>query len=202
LKIFDRNGISGTYSYYGPVVVTPGVSRPKVGFVEVGSPTGSEGIVVRIPAIPAVLSIQEVIMSTRQTLLHIEDDASLQFLFRRLMEREGFDYHCVSGVEQAMAYVEQQEPFTDQAQFPRPDIIVTDLGLSSGPNATELIVWLRQRPEFAHTPIVVLTGGADSAVEQNVMQAGASAFVVKGVGMREMMDRLRAAFRIAGVGQV
>lgn len=141
-------------------------------------------------------------MKGRQTLLHVEDDASLQFLFRRLMEREGFEYHCVPGVEEAIAYVEGRVPFDDTAQFPRPDIIVTDLGLSSGASATELITWLRQRPEFTHTPIVVLTGGADAVAEETVMRAGASAFVVKGVGMREMMDRLRTAFRATGVDQM
>ena len=141
-------------------------------------------------------------MKSRQTLLHVEDDTSLQFLFQRLMEREGFEYHCVPGVEEAMAYIERRGPFNDSAQFPTPDIIVTDLGLSRGANATELITWLRRRPEFSNTPIVVLTGGADDVAEANVMRAGASAFVVKGVGMREMMDRLRAAFRMTGVGQM
>ncbi len=136
-------------------------------------------------------------MKARQTLLHIEDDPSLQFLFRRLLEREGFNYHCVPGVEQATAYVEHRAPFNDEQQFPRPDIIVTDYGLSNGRNAVELIQWLRQRPEFARTPIVVLTGAGDSDMEENAMQAGASAFVVKGVRMNEIMDQLRAAFRTA-----
>ena len=136
-------------------------------------------------------------MKARQTLLHIEDDPSLQFLFRRLLEREGFNYHCVPGVEQAMAYVEHQAPFNDEQQFPRPDIIVTDYGLSNGRNAVELIRWLRGRPEFARTPIIVLTGAGESDMEENAMQAGASAFVVKGVRMNEMMDQLRVAFRTA-----
>jgi CheY-like chemotaxis protein len=136
-------------------------------------------------------------MNTRQTLLHVEDDPSLQFLFRRLLEREGFNYHCVPGVEPAMAYIEHQAPFNDEQQFPRPDVIVTDYGLSNGRNAVELIQWLRQRPEFARTPIVVLTGAGDSDMEENAMQAGASAFVVKGVRMNEMMEQLRAAFRTA-----
>ena len=134
-------------------------------------------------------------MKARQTLLHIEDDPSLQFLFRRLLEREGFQYHCVPGVEQAKAYVEHHAPFSDEQQFARPDVIVTDYGLSNGRNAVELIRWLRQRPEFARTPIIVLTGAGDSDMEENAMQAGASAFVVKGVRMNEMMDQLRAAFR-------
>jgi len=138
-------------------------------------------------------------MKAAQTVLHVEDDESLQFLFGRIFEKEGFDYHAVPGVEQAMAYVQQQPPFEDEEQFPPPDVVITDLGLSSRGSAVEFIRWLRQRPEHSETPIVVLTGGADRAVEEKAMHAGASAFVIKGESIRDVLEQMRAAFRVAGV---
>lgn len=133
------------------------------------------------------------------TVLHVEDDPGMEFLFRRLFAKDGLAYHCVRSVEDAMSYIEQHAPFAEKRQFPQPDMIVTDLRLAGRGTAAELIRWLRQRPEHERTPIVVLTGGADRAAEEEVMQAGASAFIVKGSGIREMMEQLRSAMRVTGL---
>jgi DNA-binding response OmpR family regulator len=138
-------------------------------------------------------------MNKPQTLLHVEDDEALVFLFRRVLEKEGFNYQCVSNVDDAIAYIAKQGHFSDAAQYPQPDVILTDLTLASGRSAAEFIVWLRHHPQHQHTPIVVLTGGADTAMEERVMRAGANAFVMKGIAMNELVDQLRAAFREAGV---
>jgi DNA-binding response OmpR family regulator len=138
-------------------------------------------------------------MNSRKTLLHLEDDDSLVFLFRRLLEKEGFNYQPVPNVEDAIAYVAHQGRFSDAGQFPPPTIVVTDLSLAAGRSSAEFILWLRDHPEHRRTPVVVLTGGGNPVLEDRALRAGANAFVSKGIGMKELMDQLRAAFRTAGL---
>jgi DNA-binding response OmpR family regulator len=138
-------------------------------------------------------------MKPRHTLLHVEDDASLAFLFRRVLERAGYNYQCVPNVELAMAYVQNGSPYEDLQKFPHPDAVITDLKLCGGRSAVELIEWLRGQSRYLQTPIVVLSGGGDQASAERALQAGANAFLLKGMNVRDLVEQLEQSFRAHGL---
>jgi len=141
-------------------------------------------------------------MLGNQSLLHVEDDEPLAFLLQRVLRKEGFagHYHCVPSVEEAMSYLLRKGPYADAVHYPAPNVVLTDLSLAGHGSALELITWLRQRPEHAHTPIVVLTGGMDRETQNRLERAGVNAFVLKGGGVKELTGELRTAFQRCGLG--
>ena len=138
-------------------------------------------------------------MNKQRTLLHVDDDDSIAFLFQQVLQKEGFNYQRAKSVDEAIAYIGNLGRFNDTTRFPQPDVIITDLALSSGKSALEFIIWLRHHPQHGRTPIVVLTGGTEPETEERVMRAGANAFVMKGVTFKELLAQLRAIFHECGV---
>jgi CheY-like chemotaxis protein len=140
-------------------------------------------------------------MLRNQTVLHVEDDDAITFLLQRILRKEGFTghYQCVASVDEAISYVTRQGHFADAIHYPTPSVFLTDVGLGGGRTALDLIVWLRQRPEHARTPVVVITGGVDSATQEKMERAGANAFVMKGGTLKDLTEQLRVAFQKCGL---
>ena len=88
------------------------------------------------------------------TILIVDDERSLRFLVRVILENEGYD--VVEAHNGAAALERVQEA--------RPDLIVTDL-MMPVMGGRELIERLRSDPETAAVPIVVLSANAGLAAE-------------------------------------
>jgi NarL family two-component system response regulator YdfI len=84
------------------------------------------------------------------------------------------------GGEAACAEAEQLDP----------DIVIMDLSMPdlSGIDAMKKIH--ERRPDL---PVVILTAHADEGVEREAMEAGASGFVAKGTGLRDLIIVLHEA---------
>ena len=138
-------------------------------------------------------------MSKKQTVLHVEDDDSVAYLLQRALEQECFCYERAVNVEEAIAYIGNVGHLKNTTHFQQPDIIIVDLALANGKNAPEFIVWLRHHPQHRHTPIIVLTSAVEPEMEERLMRAGANAFMMKGLGLDELLVQLRAIFQECGV---
>jgi two-component system KDP operon response regulator KdpE len=77
-----------------------------------------------------------------------------------------------------------------------PDVVILDLGLPDM-DGTEVVSGLRG---WTTVPILVLSGRTDSADKVDALDAGADDYVTKPFGMDELLARLRAMTRRAGVG--
>ena len=79
----------------------------------------------------------------------------------------------------------------ERSREQRPDLVILDLMLPEldGISACELI---RQQPETAETPIIMLTAWATNRARTVGFQAGASDYITKPVSPRELVRRVQA----------
>ena len=81
---------------------------------------------------------------------------------------------------------------------PRPGIVIIDLGLPDC-HGTECIRILRQTPETAHLPILVLSASVTDADRRGAAEAGATAFLRKPILPDDLLTALREALAGRGV---
>lgn len=112
--------------------------------------------------------------------LLVEDDRSIAEPMVVGLTRERFDVEWVASVHDALAAGST-------------DIVILDLGLPDG-HGFEVLRELRRRSDV---PIVVLTARDDETDRVAGLELGADDFLVKPVGLREIVARIRAISRRA-----
>lgn len=80
------------------------------------------------------------------------------------------------------------------------DLVILDLGMP-GMNGQALCAALRERAETSGVPIFVLTGHASASSEEALLDLGADEFMGKPFRCDELLARVRAVFRRAGVAR-
>lgn len=106
-------------------------------------------------------------MSVEKRVLVVEDDDTARELMRMALEREGYR---VSVAEDGLAGYER-------ALAERPDLIVTDVSMPSA-DGVHLLRRVRDTPEIARTPVLVVTGYGTGSATLSLSQ-GADAFEPK-----------------------
>jgi len=76
-----------------------------------------------------------------------------------------------------------------------PDVIVLDLNLP-GMNGLGFLEWLRSDPEFAPTPVVVISGSHEPAEIIGAYDRGANAYIVKPVDFEVLVDTVTNVYRL------
>ncbi|ALT78477.1 response regulator transcription factor [Paucibacter sp. KCTC 42545] len=117
----------------------------------------------------------------------VEDDLELGHSVQALLQDGGHDVVWVRRLTEARYWLEQQQGF---------DALVLDLGLPDG-NGLELLRLMRQSNK--QLPIVVIT--ARSGIEDRLhgLDSGADDYLVKPFAGPELLARLRAVARRAGL---
>lgn len=113
------------------------------------------------------------------TVLLIEDDDLTAGLIRFLVERLGH----------TLIWAADGETGRRQLKESRPDIIMLDLMLPFI-DGHDLLREIRQQPETAQTPVLVMTGKTREEDIQRVLDAGASDFLAKPFQPAELSNRL------------
>lgn len=113
------------------------------------------------------------------TVLLIEDDDLTAGLIRFLVERLGH----------TLIWAADGESGRRQLKESRPDLIMLDLMLPFI-DGHELLREIRQQPETAQTPVLVMTGKTREEDIQRVLDAGASDFLAKPFQPAELSNRL------------
>lgn len=118
------------------------------------------------------------------TILVVDDQDDLRRLLSLALRRNGLDVLEASSGEAAMEILKAQ----------RVDVLVLDMGLP-GKSGTDVVRALRERPETATLPILLMTGsGTDRSVIEG-LEAGADDFLGKPVRLDELVARVRAHLR-------
>ena len=121
-------------------------------------------------------------------ILLIENDAGNRFLAERILALSG--YRCISASNGREAL--------QMLEFHAFDLILTDLSMPvlDGFRVAKLI---RERPEFAHIPIVALTAHAFDAERQKALRMGCTDLLVKPYRPKELLAMI--ARYLPGVAQ-
>lgn len=115
--------------------------------------------------------------------LLVDDELHILRAAEFKLKRHGFDVMCACDGEDAW----------DQIQEHRPDIVVTDLQMPRL-NGLGLIERLRNTPEFATLPVVMLTAkGFELSVEETMHKLGVLDIVNKPFSPRELCKRVQMA---------
>src|SRR5213080_2131238 len=120
-------------------------------------------------------------------ILIVEDEPALAESVQYSLSREGFDVEVASDGEKAL----------ERFRTSSPDLVVLDLML---PRLSGLDVCRIVRGESS-VPIVIVTAKDGEADEVAGLELGADDYVTKPFSMRELISRVRAHLRRAGMGQ-
>jgi CheY-like chemotaxis protein len=80
--------------------------------------------------------------------------------------------------EEAIQYLNGDLQFADRKKYPLPDLILLDLNMPRV-NGFEVLRWLRQRPQFAQTIVVVLSNSDQLRDVNEAYKLGANSFLIK-----------------------
>ncbi len=117
-----------------------------------------------------------------ETILLVEDDASILRGLQMNLQLEGFRVTCARDGEEGVRF----------AQKHRPDLIVLDLML---PKRSGLDVIRDLRQDDPDTPILVLSSKDQEGDKVLALSLGADDYVTKPFGVAELIARIRAALR-------
>jgi two-component system response regulator FixJ len=116
----------------------------------------------------------------KETVYLLDDDSSILKSTGRLLDSAGWK---VESFTDPLAFLEQ-------AAMHCPDVAVIDILM---PEMNGLEVQTRLRRVSPSTRVIVLTAKDDPSVRRKAMDAGASAFFVKGVESGEFLAGIKAA---------
>ena len=119
-----------------------------------------------------------------QTILVVEDEPDIRKLVQYNLVQERFKVLEAEDGEQALKILQRDKP----------SLVILDLMLP-GLSGLELCKILRERPQTAQLPILMLTAKAGEADKVIGLEMGADDYLVKPFSPREMVARVRAILR-------
>lgn len=117
------------------------------------------------------------------TILSIEDEPDTSTLLKNVLEREGYRVVHAADGRQAICLIETMLP---------PALILLDVILPYV-NGFELLTALRLNPDWKHVPIIMVSADSCAADIERALAHGATDYVVKMVGVEEVMRKVRRA---------
>jgi two-component system phosphate regulon response regulator PhoB len=114
-------------------------------------------------------------------ILVVDDDADIRDMLSFKLANAGFDVHTEEDGETGLAAARELHP----------DLVVLDwmMPRMTGPEVCEA---LRQEPESARVPVILLTAKAQEADVQRGFATGADDYVCKPFSPRELVSRVQA----------
>ncbi len=109
------------------------------------------------------------------TALVIEDDPISSSLLTKILTHMGLTSTLCHTGEEAMELI----------QIERPDVIISDLHMSNM-SGKELLQHLRSHPLFKDIPVLIVSGDAFTSVKEDILRAGANAYISKPVHFNEL----------------
>src|SRR5947208_5539960 len=127
------------------------------------------------------------------TILIVDDDPHDLFFIGKAFRAIGVTdpIHTVLGGEEAIAYILGEGQYSDRTRFAYPTFITTDLKMP-GADGFAVLEHLKNNPEWAVVPTVVLTASRDPDDIKKAYMLGASSYHVK----PSSPDELRALLKV------
>lgn len=117
----------------------------------------------------------------KPTILMVEDEDGTVILLKFLLARGGYTVvHAADG----------QQAYTMIDEMPPPALVLLDIMLPYL-NGLQLLAHIRQKAEWQHVPIIMLTADSNERDIQQALAAGANDYMVKPFNPRELTARLQ-----------
>ena len=131
-------------------------------------------------------------------LLHVEDDDNDAFFVERAFASAKIDLAIqrVSDGQAAIDYLSGTGKYQDRKQYPLPQLMLLDLKLPLR-DGFEVLEWARDQQEYRSLPIIVLSSSAEPKDTVKASRLGATAYVVKMIGFRDLLDKIGVFLRPA-----
>lgn len=114
-------------------------------------------------------------MSENATILYVEDDLNNRMLVRRILMAEGFNVAEASSAEEALQFLESNQP----------DLILMDINMPDIDGYT-LTAQLRQNPQLARVPIIALTANVMRGDRERTLEAGCDGYIQKPIDVDQL----------------
>lgn len=124
--------------------------------------------------------------TTPSFVLLVEDDEHIAQLLKFMLERQGYRAELASDGRMAREFIETTQTI--------PALVLMDVMLPYH-DGFELVSMIRSKPEWADTPIVMLTAKTMEEDIVRALDAGANDYIVKPFQPQELMARLRRFLR-------
>jgi CheY-like chemotaxis protein/MinD-like ATPase involved in chromosome partitioning or flagellar assembly len=115
----------------------------------------------------------------KEKILIVDDEPNMLKLLGLTLEHEGYEIAVAQDAEQAMAKVQAQKP----------DLVILDV-MMPRVSGLELCQQLRDRPDTANLPIIMLSAKGEVPDKIAGLKAGADEYVVKPVDTAELLARV------------
>ncbi len=140
------------------------------------------------------------------TIMVVDDDTADLMLIERAFRAIGVSdpIHTINGGLEAIAYMMGEGKYADRSLYAYPTFITTDLKMP-GADGFAVLEHLKNNPEWAVIPTVVLTGSCDLDDIKKAYMLGASSYHVKPGsldGLRQMLKTLNDYWMTCEVPEV
>lgn len=121
-------------------------------------------------------------IAPEKTVLIIEDEADAAELFAEMMRVSGFRVLKTTSSKPALSLISTEKP----------DIVILDIMMPEV-SGLDILRQMRQEPEIAEIPVVVVSAKSMPADIRIGMEAGASTYLTKPVGFLELKEAVERA---------
>jgi len=121
----------------------------------------------------------------QKTVLIIEDEEDAAELFAEMMRISGFRVIKTSKSAPAIAMMNTEKP----------DVVLLDIMMPEI-SGLDILRQMRRDPNLANIPVIVVTAKGMPADIKNGMEAGASTYLTKPVGFRELKEAVNRTLGI------
>lgn len=113
-------------------------------------------------------------------ILVAEDDPNDIFFLRRAFQKAGIKCQIqdVGNGQEAIFYLQGAAPYGNRANYPLPQLLLLDLKMPLM-NGFDVLEWLRNRPELAQLPALVLSSSGHEEDVRRARLLGARDYLVK-----------------------
>ncbi len=125
----------------------------------------------------------------KPSILVVDDEASIQKILKRNLQASGYEVRVADNGRLALDMVRQQHP----------DLILLDLCMPGELDGLDVCVKIRQSMPI---PIIVLSAITEEKKKVRALDLGADDYLTKPFSNEELMARVRACLRRAGMGEV
>ena len=131
-------------------------------------------------------------MTAKQaSILVVDDEETVRSLVKRVMQDAGYDVTTAANGEEALSILSQQKERT-------PDLVILDI-MMPGLSGLEVLDIIRRRFDI---PVIMLTAKQEVSTARHAFALGADDYVRKPFSTGELLVRVKAKLRRAGLKQI